>query len=416
MTIPKICCGLLEKTVETKGVFRIEDTPYLGDFLDEIALQRTSVRLLLGHQLTLHDSAYARNPANPTNSLIDTNLSISNSLNASNNSFAVSSFLDAHASGESMFGGRFHGIFEENCDFSIYVNKGIRDAVEVCEANFSGLCPNVNVLDKREMFECTYVPETLHHMIFELLKNSLRATIEHCLQRFNYHLSDLEKNGKICEEIQNELKNAKNSANYIENEKRNKYDINVILVDDINGDVTIKVEDQGGGIAKRELEKIFLYGYTTAYRNEVDPDLLSSSDGSNDGNNGSNNGNGFDRDSEDTALGFEVSYDLKRQRALYTKILEESERELDSEWQNVDSITDTNFMKFVLDEKYQNVGRSVLGALKSAPMFGLGYGLPVVRVYSKYFGGSCKVYTVHGHGTDVYLHCPNLSQLQDSKV
>jgi hypothetical protein len=35
-------------------------------------------------------------------------------------------------------------------------------------------------------------------------------------------------------------------------------------------------------------------------------------------------------------------------------------------------------------------------------------GLPLVRIYAKYFGGDLKLQTLEGHGTDVYLRLAHL--------
>ena len=68
----------------------------------------------------------------------------------------------------------------------------------------------------------------MYHILFELFKNALRATIEH--------------HGEQC--------------------------INLppirVLVNKSNNDVTIRINDLGGGIPMRERKKIFQYLYTTA--------------------------------------------------------------------------------------------------------------------------------------------------------
>eukprot|EP00092_Neocalanus_flemingeri_P040770 GFUD01044386.1.p1 GENE.GFUD01044386.1~~GFUD01044386.1.p1 ORF type:complete len:573 (+),score=88.69 GFUD01044386.1:101-1720(+) len=40
----------------------------------------------------------------------------------------------------------------------------------------------------------------------------------------------------------------------------------------------------------------------------------------------------------------------------------------------------------------------------STPMHGLGYGLPLSRLYARYFGGDMKVASVDGYGTDTYIY------------
>jgi len=44
-----------------------------------------------------------------------------------------------------------------------------------------------------------------------------------------------------------------------------------------------------------------------------------------------------------------------------------------------------------------------------APMAGFGYGLPISRLYARYFGGDLKLISMEGYGTDVYLHLNRLS-------
>jgi pyruvate dehydrogenase kinase 2/3/4 len=47
-----------------------------------------------------------------------------------------------------------------------------------------------------------------------------------------------------------------------------------------------------------------------------------------------------------------------------------------------------------------------------APLAGFGYGLPLSRLYARYFGGDLKLISMDGHGTDAYLL---LSKLSDSE-
>ncbi|KAH9766548.1 pyruvate dehydrogenase kinase [Citrus sinensis] len=134
-----------------------------------------------------------------------------------------------------------------------------------------------------------YVPSHLHLMVFELVKNSLRAVEE------RYMDSD-----KVAPPIR-------------------------IIVADGLEDVTIKVSDEGGGIPRSGLPKIFTYLYSTA-RNPLD---------------------------ENTDL-----------------------------------------------------------AADMGTMAGYGYGLPISRLYARYFGGDLQIISMEGYGTDAYLH---LSRLGDSQ-
>jgi pyruvate dehydrogenase kinase 2/3/4 len=94
-------------------------------------------------------------------------------------------------------------------------------------------------------------------------------------------------------------------------------------------DITIKVSDEGGGIPRSGLPKIWTYLYTTA-RSPLD-DLAGESEGSD--------------------------------------------------------------------------GPSVLA--------GYGYGLPISRLYARYFGGDLAIISMEGYGTDAYLHLNRLGNVQE---
>lgn len=162
------------------------------------------------------------------------------------------------------------------------------DARSVCLREY-GTAPDVKVYGDPN-FTFPYVPTHLHLMVFELVKNSLRAVEERFMD------SD-----KLAPPIR-------------------------IIVADGLEDVTIKVSDEGGGIARSGLPKIFTYLYSTA--------------------------------------------------------------------------------KNPLDE------RSDLATADIATMAGYGYGLPISRLYARYFGGDLQVISMEGYGTDAYLH---LSRLGDSQ-
>ena len=45
-----------------------------------------------------------------------------------------------------------------------------------------------------------------------------------------------------------------------------------------------------------------------------------------------------------------------------------------------------------------------------SPMAGLGFGLPLSRLYTEYFGGKLDMTVMHGYGTDVYVHLNSTGQ------
>ena len=48
---------------------------------------------------------------------------------------------------------------------------------------------------------------------------------------------------------------------------------------------------------------------------------------------------------------------------------------------------------------------------ENLPMHGLGYGLPLSRLYARYFKGDIVISSVDGYGTDVYIYLQRLSHM-----
>ena len=47
---------------------------------------------------------------------------------------------------------------------------------------------------------------------------------------------------------------------------------------------------------------------------------------------------------------------------------------------------------------------------------GLGYGLPVARLYARYFHGDLELKTIAGFGTDVYIRLRRLRKVRGSDI
>ncbi|KAF2749076.1 alpha-ketoacid dehydrogenase kinase [Sporormia fimetaria CBS 119925] len=166
--------------------------------------------------------------------------------------------------------------------------EAIENARFVCEDHY-GLfdAPKVQLVCNPDI-SFMYVPGHLSHMLFETLKNSLRAVVER-------HGQD-----------------------------KDEFPVTKVIVAEGKEDITIKVSDEGGGIPRSAIPLVWTYMYTTVDQTpSLDPDFNKS--------------------------------DFK------------------------------------------------------APMAGFGYGLPISRLYARYFGGDLKLISMEGYGTDVYLHLNRLS-------
>jgi len=130
------------------------------------------------------------------------------------------------------------------------VGEVARDAIDnarfICE-EYYGLyeAPQVELYCPDDL-TFMYVPGHLMHMLFEVLKNSLRATVETAIQRNNF------------------------SGNPISDTSDLKFPPIKLIVAWGNEDITIKISDEGGGIARSAVPLVWTYLYTTM---EDTPDL-----------------------------------------------------------------------------------------------------------------------------------------------
>ena len=163
--------------------------------------------------------------------------------------------------------------------------EAIDNARFVCEDHY-GLfdAPKVELVCKPDL-QFMYVPGHLSHMLFETLKNSLRAVVE-------THGQDKED-----------------------------FPVTKVIVAEGREDITIKISDEGGGIPRSVIPLVWTYMYTTVDQTpSLDPDFNKS--------------------------------DFK------------------------------------------------------APMAGFGYGLPISRLYARYFGGDLKLISMEGHVPPFYIPSP----------
>lgn len=177
------------------------------------------------------------------------------------------------------------GIIDQYCRLSDIAMEAAGNARFLCHNKY--LCaPEVEIITPQvsnpQDITFPYVPYHLYHILFELLKNSVRAVTE-------FHTPD-------CPNLP---------------------PVQVLIVKGKEEDISIKISDKGGGIPRSGLPLLYTYMYSTA----------------------------------DSPL---------------------------------------------LDENETPDARQ-------APLAGFGYGLPLSRLFARYFGGDLQVVSMEGYGTDAFI-------------
>eukprot|EP00472_Partenskyella_glossopodia_P003728 CAMPEP_0197520096 /NCGR_PEP_ID=MMETSP1318-20131121/5411_1 /TAXON_ID=552666 /ORGANISM="Partenskyella glossopodia, Strain RCC365" /LENGTH=432 /DNA_ID=CAMNT_0043071475 /DNA_START=337 /DNA_END=1635 /DNA_ORIENTATION=+ len=208
----------------------------------------------------------------------------------------------------------FAGVIESCCNPVHIAQRAAEDASQLCRQH-KDKSPRVQfhspTTDFSEEMHFTYIPHHLHYMLTEILKNSMRATVE----------AHPELSGKDLPPIK------------------------VVFVAG-NEDITIKIIDEGGGIARSELKPIWNFFHSTA----------------------------------DTP-------DHEEGSGIY------------------DSTTIGHWIDVIKEKQNREEGQI---AVPPSALAGYGVGLPLSRLFARYFGGDITLSSMEGFGTDAYLHIPRL--------
>jgi len=275
------------KVMQSKHANKQKNIQY---FLDRLYTSRISVRMLINQHTMLFDEP-------------------STARSRKENQESQSKPRKVDGQGLSMV-----GTIDPLCQVTPVVEQAYESARFLCEQYYlsapeleytaydhskrsANLGPNELAREKRaDDVSFVYVPSHLYHILFELFKNAMRATIENA------------------------------------GEDAISYEPIKVLVVKGREDVTIKVSDRGGGIPRSLRDHIFEYLYTTA----PNPILTNSAE-----------------------------------------------------------ITDVSSLIG---------GGSGMSGMSTAPLAGLGYGLPLSRLYARYFAGDLELYSSEGWGTDAVIY------------
>eukprot|EP00742_Colponemidia_sp_Colp-10_P005421 GILJ01005793.1.p1 GENE.GILJ01005793.1~~GILJ01005793.1.p1 ORF type:complete len:367 (+),score=30.31 GILJ01005793.1:93-1193(+) len=240
--VPTLASGINELK-RLKG-FDFDQLASLNEFLDRFYMSRIGIRMLIGHHVALHEPRPG-----------------------------------------------FIGLIDTKCSAVGVAEDAVNAARNLCLRSYAD-APEVGFYGCKDML-IEYHPGHLFHMVFELVKNSMRAVME------THGKSD------------------------------SLPEIKVIVAEGVE-DTCIKISDEGGGIPRSGQPRIWTYLYTTAQAANVDIES--------------------------------------------------------------DSPYHTDF---------------------NAPLAGFGYGLPLSRLYARYFGGDLHVISMEGYGTDAYLYLDRLKDHEE---
>ncbi|EIE24046.1 alpha-ketoacid dehydrogenase kinase [Coccomyxa subellipsoidea C-169] len=185
---------------------------------------------------------------------------------------------------------------------------------QVCTETF-GAAPEVLISGtSAQLATMPYIPTHLDYMLYELLKNAMRAVV-------------LSHRGRPLPALTVAICKAQSS-------------------------VTLRISDQGGGIPDDQLDKVFQYGFTTV-------------------------------GAEDASMPVEGHF------VRISCGLQESQ-----------SQEGINMWSHMTERSASPGGPWRMG--------GLGFGLPLSRLYARYFGGDLRLVSMPGYGTDAYLSIQDL--------
>ncbi|EDV27658.1 [Pyruvate dehydrogenase (acetyl-transferring)] kinase isozyme 2, mitochondrial [Trichoplax sp. H2] len=123
------------------------------------------------------------------------------------------------------------GCIDPSCNLSEIVASAVNNASELCDQYYMVVPPvdinEANAVEPGSGVDICYIPSHLHYMVFELLKNSMRAVVEN--HQNNLNLPPIQVTITKGEE-----------------------------------DILIRICDRGGGIPISKLEDIYSYMYSTA--------------------------------------------------------------------------------------------------------------------------------------------------------
>ncbi|CCE80400.1 Piso0_003516 [Millerozyma farinosa CBS 7064] len=208
-------------------------------FLDRFYMSRIGIRMLIGQHIALNMAQ-----SSPTRR-------------------RISALFNNEGGKENKSSSNYVGVICTDCNVAEIAEDAIETAKYICEEHYGLLeGPEIQLITPKDDISFMYVPGHLIHMLFETLKNSLRATIE-------FHTPKLKE--AMCAENP-DLKPEDIDINDL------KFPPIKVIISEGYEDIAIKLSDEGGGIPRSEIPLIWTYLYTTVDKTPVlEPDYSQTS-------------------------------------------------------------------------------------------------------------------------------------------
>jgi signal transduction histidine kinase len=218
---------------------------------------------------------------------------------------------------------------------------------QVCLEHF-GAAPEF-IISGDVSLRAPYIPAHLDYMLYEIMKNAARAVVERHMSRgFS---NDSRGSGGSSAPSPSP---SPSSYGWSDGAGRSLPPVHVRICGG-EDDIAIRISDQGGGIPVAHIDKVWEFGWT-----DLDPGVLIETS---------------DTDAQREGLGLD---------------------------------TTPGGGAGGLGVFQAHVGGSSAGGFGKYRMAGLGFGLPLSRLYARYFGGDLKLVSLPGYGVDAFLQLKGL--------
>ncbi|KAI8811452.1 mitochondrial branched-chain alpha-ketoacid dehydrogenase kinase-domain-containing protein [Cladochytrium replicatum] len=417
--------------------------PNLQGFLERFHRARVGIRLLIGHHIALYTQCLKARPGRHQRSHSPED-------NPSSRS------TDAILEESRQYSDGFIGILCTKTRIEEVAIEAADAAADVCEGTF-GVAPLVQVdliipvatqingeateYDNPEdaisadllVNGFTYVPSHLHYVLFELLKNAMRAVVEKAIIEMDEEAAikqrdlqlqklKLEREAKERGEDSAHQSNTNDGSMFsrflsglgIQPDQEGHSSLSdilgvppmpsveqlppVIISAEVENDhIILKIKDQGTGIPSSEMSRIFQYSYTTVGKRPLPHSLSSPSDSL--CAPPAPRPPILDIDVNRTASG-RAPPKTSMTMPLFQALNEIHEEEkVNSQRQEGEQAGIEVGNASTIDETIKAAEEHE----RSAPMAGFGYGLPLSRLYARYFLGDLWVESKEGIGTEAII-------------